>query len=120
MEMYPVQPVPKYSDPKAYRPISLLSCIGKTMERIILTQQNPRTPQKIFTFRKNAGTSDNMASFRSILDHGTATLVLLDLEKAFELADLVIITSILADKGIKGKLLAWTSDFLTKITIPDP
>lgn len=55
----------------------------------------------LFSFRKNTGTADNIA-----------TLVL-DLEKAFELADPTTITSIIVEKGVKGKLLAWTADYLT-------
>lgn len=71
----------------------------------------------LFAFRKNTDTS-TIASNRSNLDHGTTKLVHLDLEKAFELAEPVIITSILTDKDIKGKLLAWASDY--RVTAPAP
>lgn len=40
-------------------------------------------------------------------------LILLDLEKAFELADPPSIAAILAEKGVKGKLLGWIEDYLT-------
>lgn len=66
----------------------------------------------LFSFRKNTGTKDNIASLRSNLDQGKTTLVL-DLEKAFELADPTTITSIIVEKGVKGRLLAWTADYHT-------
>nr|XP_027223264.1 uncharacterized protein LOC113815373 [Penaeus vannamei] len=69
---------------------------------------------KSYKERKNTGTSDNIATLRSMLDQGKATLVFLDLEKAFELADPIIISTILAEKGVKGHLLAWITDYFTQ------
>lgn len=66
----------------------------------------------LFSFRKNTGTKDNIASLRSNLDQRKTTLVL-DLEKDFESADPTTITSIIVEKGVKGRLLAWTADYLT-------
>ena len=37
----------------------------------------------------------------------------MDLEKAFEMASAKAILVTLASKGVSGKLLAWTRDFLT-------
>jgi len=112
-----IKPIPKNNDPKSFRPISLLSCLGKTLERIILNRMLYKLPDlhhNLFAFKKNTGTSDNIATLRSMLDQGKATLVFLDLEKAFELADPIIISSLLAGKGVKGHLLAWVTDYLTQ------
>ena len=40
--------------------------------------------------------------------------VFLDLEKAFELANKLAITDKLIERGVKGKMLAWLSDYLTE------
>ncbi|XP_047476050.1 uncharacterized protein LOC125029908 [Penaeus chinensis] len=66
-----------------------------------------------FAFHKEIGTTDNNATLRSLLDVPKTILVMLDLERAFKLADPTVITAILAEKGVKGKLLGWIQDYLT-------
>ncbi|KAG0693403.1 LINE-1 retrotransposable element ORF2 protein [Chionoecetes opilio] len=43
-----------------------------------------------------------------------AIVTFVDLEKAFELANPTAILATLAGKGVKGKLLTWTMDFITE------
>lgn len=111
-------PIPKHNNPKAYRPISLLSCLGKTLERIVLSRLQFKIPDlhhNLFALKKkkNTRTANDTAALRSVLDEGKATLILLDLEKAFELADPTTITYIFAEKGIKGQLLVRIVNYLT-------
>ncbi len=42
-----------------------------------------------------------------------AVVIFLDIEKAFELANRGAILTMLVHKGVGGKLLKWTRDFLT-------
>ncbi|XP_050706457.1 uncharacterized protein LOC126991839 [Eriocheir sinensis] len=77
-----IVPIPKSGDGGEFRPISLLSCLGKTLERILLSRLRQ------------------------------AVVVFLDLEKAFELASAPAVLSILAEKGLRGRLLAWIGQYL--------
>lgn len=108
-------PILKHSNLKSLRPISSISCLDKTMEKIILARLKYKIPNlhpNLLAFIRKRGTSDNIASLRSSIDKKMSYLILLDLEKTFELADPPTITTSLADKGIKGKLLGWIEDYL--------
>ena len=113
-----IVPIPKKNN--AYRPISLLSVIGKVMEKIILHRIRwSATPPNVRAtgFKPGSGTRDAI----SILLHDISTsrtrrrraaAVYLDLQKAFELVNKDVILSELNTAGLQGRLLAWTSDFL--------
>lgn len=110
-------PIPKHNEKDKHRPISLLPCVSKTMERMVLTRlkwkKGPRN-KHIFGFEAGAGTGHCIAN---VLGHPTATIIIfLDIEKAFELANPFAIADILARKGIKGNLLSWIYDYLTDRT----
>lgn len=77
------------------------------MERIILGRLRYKIPHlhpNLFVFSKKICFYDNTPSLRSCVDK-RSVLILLDLEKTFELADPLSITVILAEKNIKVKLL---------------
>ncbi len=108
----------------AFRPISLLSCICKIMESMVLQRINssvrPFHPN-LLGFRKGVGTEDAIASLISQISSVKnskskrhATAVFLDLEKAFELANKDAIIQSMINAGLGGKLLGWCRDFLTK------
>ncbi|XP_069992289.1 uncharacterized protein [Penaeus vannamei] len=109
-------PIPKCDSTNAFRPISLLSCIGKTMERAVLHRLQyiiPSLHPHIFAYEKGTGTADNIATLLSLTDGNDSVIVFLDLEKAFELANHDAILHALAEKGVKGKLLKWVKDYLS-------
>ena len=112
-------PIPKKN--KSYRPISLLSVIGKIMEKIILhrIRWSAISPNIRATgFKPGSGTRDAI----SILLHDIsssrsrrrrAAAVYIDLQKAFELVNKDVLLSELITAGLQGNLLAWISDFLS-------
>ena len=127
-KLIPIIPIPK-KDPGEYRPIALLSCICKVMERMVLArlkfQVGPLHPNLVGGVT-GRGTTDAIATVTKLasdarhrrsgpttqsLKHCYALFI--DFEKAFELANSEAILHILAaEKGIKGNMLAWLSDFL--------
>ena len=107
----------------AFRPISLLACLNKVMEVMVLRRINwasrPFHPH-LLGFRRGVGTEDAIATVISQISRvkksksrAKATAVFLDLEKAFELANRDAIIDAMVDSGLKGKLLGWCRDFLT-------
>ena len=111
-----IAPIPKPKEPGAYRPISLLSCLSKTMERMVLNRlqwvTGPLHPA-IHAYTKGTGTAECLAGLLTSVGSSKSTAVFLDLEKAFELADETVILARLAEKGVKGQLLRWTRDYLS-------
>ena len=111
-----IVPIPKPKDPGSFRPISLLSCVSKTMERIVQNRlqwvTGPLHPA-VYAYTKGTGTAECLSTLLAKVSNGKSTAVFLDLEKAFELANETVILSLLAAKGAKGHLLGWIRDFLT-------
>ena len=60
------------------------------------------------------GNSDSVMTLLNLIDNCPAVAVFLDLEKAFELASADAILTALVRKGIRGRLLAWTEDYLRR------
>jgi ribonuclease HI len=116
-------PIPKPGNPNAKRPISLLVSLGKTIERMVLDRiifkVTPRLHPNLLGFIKGKGTTDGLCTLalhasRAVRSNYSACLVAyIDLEKAFELANPLIITTELARLGVTGNLLAWVADYLT-------
>ena len=114
-----IVPIPKKNN--TYRPISLLPVLGKVMEKIILQRirWSAEPPNARATgFKPGSGTRDavsillhDISSFQTRRRRGA--VVYLDLQKAFELVNKDVILAELATAGLHGRLLAWTSDFLT-------
>lgn len=110
-----IVPIPKPNDPGSHRPISLLSCLGKTAEKMMLARLQFATGdlhQHIYAYTPNKGTRDCLTELMTTVTSRKAAVVFVDLEKAFELASAPAILESLAKRGVKGKLLKWTQDFL--------
>jgi ribonuclease HI len=126
--------IPLVKDPKKttlpshYRPISLVSVLGKLLERIIgrrlcftLDLTSPINPHQ-FGFRQKSGTTDSI--FHLLQDSANAwkegedvAAVFLDVEKAFDTAwrD-AILFKLHRSKGLDGPILRIIADFLRNRT----
>lgn len=60
----------------------------------------------------NTLTYNNLTYIHNAIDGKDSIIVFLDLEKAFELDNKEAITSLLAQRGVAGRLLAWINDYL--------
>ena len=113
-------PIPKPgkdpADPAAYRPISLLSVVGKLMERLVnnrlkwLLETKNILPSQQFGSRNNRSKLDPLA----ILEHEiqmcfkkqqTILVAVLDLSQAFDRADILSIIFKIASHGFSGNIL---------------
>ena len=123
-----IVPVPKPGkDPttvSAYRPISLLSCVGKLMERLVVArlmwylERNSIFLPYQFGFRPQLGTMDALILFEHSIQLALRTkqvvlAVFFDLSGAFDRASHQAILFKLASHGVSGRLLRWVSGFLT-------
>ena len=110
-----IQPIPKPKDPDNPRPISLIPCISKRTEKIMVNRLKWKAGElhpNLFAYRKGRGTTDCINSILTTINDNPAVVVCLDLEKAFELASAPAILDNLVKKNIKGDLLAWAKDVL--------
>ena len=124
----PIVPIPKKEEGE-FRPIALLSCIAKVMERMILNRLRfligPLHPN-LMGCTKGKGTTDAIATLTKMASDAKyrrsgprsqslklCLAIFIDFEKAFELANITTLLGILAtDKGIKGNMLGWLQDYL--------
>ena len=112
-----IAPIPKSTT--EHRPISLLTCISKLLERIILNRLLYRmTPfeRNLYGYQKGVGTQDALATLMHQITRKPKEktyCIFLDIEKAFELVNKEVILEALVKKGIKGKILKIIDDFLT-------
>ncbi len=108
----------------SYRPISLISCISKLLEKIInnrlvhWTEQNNILPNCQSGFRKNKSCQDHIARFNQYITEGFNNkqytgCVLFDLEKAFDKASHQGILHKLQKFHLPTSLFNWIQDFLT-------
>lgn len=106
-----------------YRPISLTSCTGKILERMVnrrLTQdieENHRLGNQQFAFRPGRGVDQHLAhleaSLEELINTGMhADVVLLDLSKAFDRTWRHPIVTTLKDWNVGGKLLRYVRNFI--------
>ena len=116
--------IPKIGKRYQFRPISLLNCISKIYESLVLNRARDKIKHKLsnklFGFNQKRGTRDALitlyekatrpkfsTSFRPTI------VVFIDFEKAFELANPVIFTDEARRLGIKGNILAFIKQFLS-------
>ena len=114
-------PIPKPGN-NGYRPISLLSCLSKVMEILILnrlTHCAKPLHKNSMGFKKGSGTTDAVAALVTDLtshrEKGT-TAIFIDLEKAFELSNRQIMLTSRIPAGVKGNLIKWLKDYLSQRT----
>ena len=106
-----------------YRPISLLSVVGKVLERYILirlvthVQLLLHPAQHSFVSGKSCTTQ--ILSVLNIIgknhDIGEETDVFMDMVKAFDRVDHLTLLHMLSNCGIKGNLLAWFGNLHSKL-----
>ena len=116
------------SDPKNYRPISLLSVVGKVFERIVAEvithhlDANHLLSHQQFGFRPGRSTSDLLLllsrDWQDALDEGLDTLVVaLDIAGAFDRVWHAGLLEKLHAKGVQGNLLLLLSNYLQGRTL---
>ena len=111
------------SDPKAYRPISLLSCIAKLMEKLVCRRlyyvlENSRSfSETQGGFRKRMCTLDQVARLElairtTLVNRKVCVAVFFDLSSAYDCVWHTGLLYKLSQCGIKGKLLCWIREYL--------
>ena len=110
-------PIPKHGE--GFRPISLLPCMSKLLDRIMLNRLlYCAKPVKDLAlgFRKGVGTQDAITTLvHKLSEHRKRAVgaIFIDIEKAFEMVDKHVIMESLVKAGVKGKLLKWIHEFLS-------
>ena len=126
LKLAKVIPIYKKDDPSLisnYRPISLLPCISKVLEKIVykrlfnFLKQNKSLIPHQFGFRKDHSTDyailhlyDRIVNSLSKKEHTIA--IFMDLSKAFDTIDHQILLHKLNLYGVRGIALAWFKDYL--------
>ena len=112
-------PIPKKDG--NFRPISLITVMSKVCEKMVPCLRWNAQPVNIFSlgFRNKVGTQDAIATVVSHITREdafrkkhSAALILIDIEKAFEMISPTVVSHALANAGIGGKMLSWIHDFL--------
>lgn len=132
-----VRPIPKINNPSTFkdlRPVSILPCISKVLERVVYTQMsdyletNNMLPDLQSGFRKGRGTatalSDVIGNILEARDVGEGSLLaLLDFSRAFDAIDTSILLSKLAYYGFAVETIEWFASYLrgrTQYVEPSP
>ncbi|KAJ8016190.1 hypothetical protein DPEC_G00004620 [Dallia pectoralis] len=112
------------SDVNNYRPVSLLSFLSKTLERVVtdqlssyLSQNNLLDPNQS-GFKTGHSTETALLCVTEALCKAQANclssvLILLDLSAAFDTVNHQILLSTLSDLGISGAVHSWFSSYLS-------
>ncbi len=124
-----VVPIPKIgkqpSELSSWRPISLLSCTSKAMERVItdrLTwhlERNGHLNESQAGFRRGRSTTDNLLVLTThiraelAVKKGILLAVFFDVKGAFDSVWHEGLLLKLARAGVTGKMLRWLSDYLS-------
>ena len=107
-----------------YRPISLLSCLSKIMERLVFTEMyeylvsNNLLTQFNSGFKKNDSTVNQLINivhhiYKGLDDNNDVCMVFLDVSKAFDKVCHRGLLFKLKQLGICGNLLEWLESYLT-------
>lgn len=115
-------------DIKSYRPIALTSCIGKCLERMILSrlewflESNSLYPESMTGFRQGRSSIDNVIDLVAHVDDQKlrgklTTAVFLDIRGAFDNVQHSAVLQGLRSIGIGGRLYDWIADYLHNRTI---
>ena len=119
-----LKPSKDSTTPSSYRPISLLSCVGKLMERIIswrvqwyLETGSHLLPEQ-FGFRPCRSTVDPLSILEHTIQKSFRTqkitlVVFLDLSAAFDRAAPKAVLTKLAGMGVEGNILRWLYNYLS-------
>ena len=113
------QPITKPKDPQNPRPIAFTSCLGKTAEKMVLERLKHRVGPlhpHLYAYQEEVGTTECITDVLSCINNKSALVAFLNFEKAFELENPAAILISLVRKGVKGHILAWKKNYLTKKT----
>ena len=108
----------------SYRPISLLSCLSKVMEKMVsdrlsfYVEYNNLLRSSQYGFRANRSTIDPLISIdhkirASLVNRKVTILVFFDLKSAFDTVNHIELFKTLVDLGVKGRMLTWLISFLS-------
>lgn len=125
-----VKPLPKISTPldiKDLRPISLLPCLSKVLEKVVSSQvtkyleDHNILPDMQSGFRKGRGTNtallDVTDNILAAQDEGMGTiLVLLDFSRAFDSIDISLLLAKLNYYGFDSSVVQWFNSYLSNRT----
>ena len=109
-----IVPIPKPSESDKYRPISLTSTMCKMLERVLLNRllyKIGRLDVALNGFTQHRGAANCLANY--VANDKAKTTVFIDIEKAFDRAQPLVILDELVRLGVKGKLLTWIQHYLT-------
>ena len=118
------QDKPTYSVAKAYRIISLLSCLGKVVERAVATwiasycETNDIFHRGQFGCRRGRGTLDAVAQLVAKVENAwsqkrVALALLLDVKGAFDRVNKQKLIGRMIQVGIAGNIVRWVDSFLS-------
>ena len=107
----------------SYRPIALLPCLGKNLERIVqsrleyLAEKEGLLRREQSGFRRGKGTTDTLTGVEGQIRESLATrsiclVVYIDLESAYDKVWPSGLIYKLAKYGIKGNILKWLASYL--------
>uniref|UniRef100_A0A2P2I2N0 Pol-like protein n=2 Tax=Hirondellea gigas TaxID=1518452 RepID=A0A2P2I2N0_9CRUS len=109
---------------ESYRPIALLSCLGKLLERIIQRRLDYQIENRLQLlarsqcgFRKGQGTIDVLVRLEqeireSMRDRKVCLVVYMDLKSAYDKVWGRGLVYKLIKSGLKGKIVQWLNDYL--------
>ena len=121
-------PIPKPEKnlelPSSFRPISLLSCVSKTLENMVakrlahVLETNNSFSNNQYGFRYRRGTIDPIIGLEHEIHKGinnskVTLVVFFDIKSAYDTVDHILLLNMLAKKGIEGNMLGWIKDFLS-------
>ena len=115
---------PTYTVAKAYRVISLLSCFGKVVEKVVATwiasfcENNNVFHRGQFGCRRGRSTLDAVAQLVAKVENTwtkkrTALALLLDVRGAFDRVDKRQLLKRMTQIGIAGNMIRWVDSFLS-------
>ena len=107
-----------------YRPISLLSCFSKVIEKIVCNRltlfldSNNLITNAQYGFRKNHSTLHPLVHFANFVSSALdkkehCVAIFCDLRKAFDTVNHAILLNKLKKMGIRGNELLWFQDYLS-------
>ena len=115
---------PSYSDPRAYRPIQLLECIGKLLEKIVTTRisfdigKHNLVPHEQFGGRSNSSCTDAGLSLvhdvESAWKHGqVASVLAIDISRFFDNVNHKRLVRVVHEMGFPLPIVRWVESFIS-------